>query len=42
MMGMFDLFSLGTFGMTRKRLSEIADYTFGMTRIYIRCALIAY
>jgi hypothetical protein len=29
-------------GQTRKRLSEIADYTSGMTCICIRCALMAY
>jgi hypothetical protein len=28
-------------GVDKKRLSEIADYTSGMTRIYIRCALMA-
>jgi hypothetical protein len=27
---------------TRKKLSEIGDSTSGMTRIYIRCALMAY
>jgi hypothetical protein len=29
-------------GATRKRLFEIADYTFGMTHIYIGCALMTY
>jgi hypothetical protein len=29
-------------GPTRRRLSEIADYTSGMTHIYIGCALMAY
>jgi hypothetical protein len=29
-------------GKTGKRLSEKANYTFGMTRIYIGCALMAY
>jgi hypothetical protein len=29
-------------GQTGKRLSEIVDYTSGMTRIYIGCALMAY
>jgi hypothetical protein len=29
-------------GQTRKRLSDIADYTSGMTHIYIGCALMAY
>jgi hypothetical protein len=29
-------------GQTRKRLSEIADYTFRMTHIYIGCVLMAY
>jgi hypothetical protein len=29
-------------GWTRERLSEVADYTSGMTRICIRCALMAY
>jgi hypothetical protein len=29
-------------GQTRKRLSEIVDYTSGMTHICIGCALMAY
>jgi hypothetical protein len=29
-------------GQIRKRLSKIADYTSGMTRIYIECVLMAY
>jgi hypothetical protein len=29
-------------GQTRKRLSEIADYSSGMTHICIGCALMAY
>jgi hypothetical protein len=29
-------------GQTRKRLSEITDYTYGMTRICIWCVLMAY
>jgi hypothetical protein len=29
-------------GQTKKRLSEIADYTSGLTRICMRCALMAY
>jgi hypothetical protein len=29
-------------GQTRKRLSEITDYTSRMTHIYIGCTLMAY
>jgi hypothetical protein len=31
-----------TMGQQEKGLSEIADYTSGMTHIYIECALMAY